>query len=269
VNSTDSQFYARKIREVSLRLVHRAKASHIGSALSIADLLAVLYFSESSISFESPNDPKRDRVLLSKGHACTALYSALYLKGLYTLEDLYTYGSDYSPFMNHSSHFVPGVEFSTGALGHALSVGCGKALSAKLKNEDWHSYVIMSDGELQEGSNWEAFMFASHFQLSNLSVCIDYNNLQSLCSVDETISLSPLKAKLQAFGWNVQELDGHNHHELAASLASIKHSTKPSALILNTIKGKGVSFMEGSVAWHYKSPSDEQLLAALAEISQA
>lgn len=268
MGSADTHFYAKKIREFSLRLVHRANASHIGSALSIADVLAVLYFSESLISFDSPNQPNRDRILLSKGHACTALYSALYLKGLYTIDELYTYGRDYSIFMNHASHLVPGVEFSTGALGHGLPVGCGKALSAKVKKEGWHTFVIMSDGELQEGSNWEAFMFASHFQLSNLTVCIDYNNLQSLCSVEETISLNPLKAKLEAFGWHAEELDGHNHDELKKSLASSKFSKKPTALILNTTKGKGVSFMENSVAWHYKSPSDEQLHEALAEILQ-
>lgn len=266
--STDSHFYARRIREISLRLVHRARASHIGSALSIADLLAVLYFSQSSISFESPDHPQRDRILLSKGHACSALYSALHLKGLYTLDELYTYGSDYSIFMNHASHLVPGVEFSTGALGHALPVGCGKALSARAKKEGWHTFVIMSDGELQEGSNWEAFMFAGHHQLGNLTACIDYNNLQSLCSVDETVSLNPLKAKLEAFGWHAEELDGHNHNELAKYLAASKHKNKPTALILNTIKGKGVSFMENSVAWHYKSPSDKQLHEALEEISQ-
>ena len=266
MNSEDSHFYARRIREISLRLVHFAKASHIGSALSIADLLAVLYFSESVASLSSPKDPLRDRILLSKGHACTALYSALYLKGFYGFEELFTYGKDYSVFMNHASHYVPGVEFSTGALGHALPVACGKALACKRKGENWHTFVIMSDGELQEGSNWEAMLFASQFRLDNLTICIDYNNMQSLGSVDNTISLQPLAAKLESFGWKVFEADGHNHECMNCALLESKSQNIPSAIILKTVKGKGVSFMESSIDWHYKSPSDHELEMALYEL---
>ena len=191
---------ALKIRELSLKLVHKAKASHIASALSIADLLAVLITNNEIMRFHSPTDLKRDRLLLSKGHACVSLYSALHIKGFFTQEALFTYGDDYSVFMNHASHFVPGVEFSTGALGHALPIACGKALSAKITDQSWHTFVIMSDGELQEGSNWEAILFSSHFKLNNLTICIDYNNMQSLTSVEDTLSLKPLDNKLKAFG---------------------------------------------------------------------
>jgi len=261
----NSREAARKIREISLRLVHKAKASHIASALSIADLLAVLVTDSEVLHLPGPTDPARDRLLLSKGHACVSLYASLYLKGFYSLESLFTYGDDFSIFMNHASHKVPGVEISTGALGHALPIGCGKALAAKLSNQSWQVLVIMSDGELQEGSNWEAMLFANHHHLDNLTICIDFNNLQSLATTDETISLRPLSDKLSAFGWSVVEVDGHNHDQIRKALLSAKHDSKPSAVILNTVKGKGVSFMEQSVVWHYRSPNDEELQLALQE----
>jgi len=171
--------------------------------------------------------------------------------------------------MNHVSHQVPGVEFSTGALGHGLPIACGKALAAMMKGESWHTFVVMSDGELQEGSNWEAFMFAAHFNLCNLTVCIDYNNMQSLTTVDDTISLQPLAEKLTAFGWQVATIDGHSHPEVRNSLNQAKLSNRPSAIILETIKGKGVSFMENEVAWHYKTPTDTELAQALNEVRQS
>jgi transketolase len=261
-----SQQAAAKIRALSLRLVHKAQASHIGSALSIADLLAVLIADDCLCNLPKYDDPLRDRIFLSKGHACVALYSALCLKGFFSEEEVMTYGEDFSPFMNHASHYVPGVEMSTGALGHALPVACGRAYAAKLKKEDWHTFVIMSDGELQEGSNWEALMFAAHHSLNNLTICIDYNNLQSLDTVDNTLSLSPLSDKLSSFGWKPHVVDGHNHASLAAALYESKASNLPSAVIMNTCKGKGVSYMERSVAWHYKSPNDSQLAEALREV---
>ena len=261
-----SKHVAAEIRALSLRLVHSAQASHIASALSIADLLAVL-ISDSSICYLSKHeDPLRDRILLSKGHACVALYSALCIKGFFSEDDLMTYGDDFSPFMNHASHHVPGVEMSTGALGHALPVACGRAYAAKHKKEDWHTFVILSDGELQEGSNWEALMFAAHHSLDNLTICIDYNNLQSLDTVDNTLSLRPLDGKLLSFGWKTRVVDGHDHAELSDALQEAKASSLPSALIMNTCKGKGVSFMERSVAWHYKAPNQAQLEEALNEV---
>ena len=261
----NSEVVAKKIRELSLRLVYKANASHIGSALSIADSVAVLIDNEDICNLRSPNDPKRDRLILSKGHACVALYSALCIKGYFSEKSLMTYGEDYSPFMNHASHFVPGIDVSTGALGHALSIACGRALAAVLKKEEWHTFVILSDGELQEGSNWEAFMFASHKNLNNVTVIIDYNNLQSLDSVDNTLSLEPLDKKLKAFGWDVDIADGHDHSEMVGKLALAKGSDKPTAVIMRTTKGKGVTYMENSIEWHYKSPSEDQLKDALEE----
>lgn len=262
----DSHSCANFIREFSLRLVHKAQASHIGSALSITDLLAVLFTNQDIFYLPSPEENSRDRLLLSKGHACVALYSALYYKKFFTYEELFSYGDDFSIFMNHASHFVPGIELSTGALGHALSVACGKCLAAKLENKNWRSIVILSDGELQEGSNWEALMFAAHYKLDNLIACIDFNNLQSLTTVDKTISLNPLHEKFKSFGCEVKSIDGHNHKEIYESFRSFKSPKKPKILILNTTKGKGISFMENSVDWHYKSPTDEQLNMALKEL---
>ena len=259
---------AAQIRGLSLRLVHKAQASHIGSALSIADLLAVLIANNHICNLPAHDDPARDRILLSKGHACVALYSALCVKGFFSEEELMTYGDDFSPFMNHASHYVPGVEMSTGALGHALSVACGRAYSAKLKQEDWHTFVILSDGELQEGSNWEALMFAAHHKLDNLTICVDYNNLQSLDTVDNTLSLRPLDEKLLSFGWKTAFVDGHDHPELLSALQDSKFGNLPSAIIMNTCKGKGVSYMENQVSWHYKSPSDIQLEQALKEVAE-
>lgn len=262
----DSKQVAAEIRALSLRLVHKAQASHIGSALSIADLLAVLIADSHLCNLPRYDDPLRDRILLSKGHACVALYSALCLKGFFTEADVMTYGDDFSPFMNHASHHVPGVEMSTGALGHALPVACGRAYAARLKQENWHTFVILSDGELQEGSNWEALMFAAHHSLDSITICIDYNNLQSLDTVDKTLSLRPLDSKLMSFGWNTIAVDGHNHEELTAALHESKTDGMPSAIVMHTCKGKGVSYMEGSVAWHYKSPNGAQLAQALEEI---
>lgn len=265
--TTDCQFTSQKIRALCLKLVHKAKASHIGSALSIADLLGVLISRPNLFNLSTAVDPKRDRLLLSKGHACVALYSALCLKGFFEEEEMMSYGNDFSPFMNHASHFVPGVEISTGALGHALPIGCGKAIAAKRLFKAWHTFVILSDGELQEGSNWEALMFASHHKLNNITICIDYNNLQSLDTVENTLSLQPLGKKLSAFGWSVLSIDGHNHTEIENALHQAKADTYPTAIILNTIKGKGVSFMENTVEWHYKSPSDKELAKALVEVN--
>lgn len=255
------------VRKLSLQMVHRAKASHIGSALSIADIVAVLY---GKIMRYNPMDPyaaNRDRFILSKGHACVAVYAALAESGFFPVDDLVSYGRDHSVLMNHISHKVPGVEFSTGALGHGLPFGVGKALAAKAKREPWQTFVLVSDGELDEGANWEAFMFAAHHRLTNVIAIVDYNKLQSLGSVADTVALEPLGAKLTAFGWDVQEVDGHEHEKLIEVLAA-KPSDKPRAVIAHTVKGKGVSFMENRVEWHYKNPNDEQLAAAVAEIER-
>ena len=258
---------AKQIRMQSLRMVHKANSSHIGSALSITDIVSVLCGAVMTIDPLNPTWEERDRLILSKGHACVAIYAALAELGFYELLELDTYGQDYSAFMAHICHKVPGVEFSTGSLGHGLPFGLGKALAAKISNQKWRTFVILGDGELDEGSNWEAFMFAAHHKLDNLTAIIDCNNLQSLTTVDQTLGLEPLGDKLSAFGWAVLEVDGHDHDELLSVLSSVpRNKNKPTALIARTIKGKGVGYMENKVEWHYKSPNEEQLSAALTEV---
>lgn len=259
-----SQQFAKEIRIHSLKMVVRAKASHIGSALSIADIVAVLYQSVLTYDSTKPDLSHRDRFILSKGHACVAVYAALALKKFFPPTELVEYGQNNSRLMNHISHKVPGIEFSTGSLGHGLPFGVGKAYFGQSTGKHWKTFVLLSDGELDEGSNWEAFLFAGHHKLKNLKVIIDYNNLQSLASVTDTLELQPLDQKLKAFGWDVRLINGHDHAELQDSLTT--KTTKPLAIIAKTIKGKGVCFMENQVAWHYRTPSSEELSSALREL---
>jgi transketolase len=266
----ESQNLACRMRVQALQMVQRAKASHIGSALSICDIVAVLYGQVLRLDPKQPDAPNRDRFILSKGHACVAVYAALAETGFFPRDDLHKYGQDHSVLMNHISHKVAGVEFSTGSLGHGLPFGTGKALAANRRKQDWRTFVLLSDGELGEGSNWEAMMFAAHHQLDSLVAIIDYNKLQSLTTVDKTLRVEPLADKARAFGWAVREVDGHNHTELTEALGSAPWEPgKPSFLIAHTTKGKGISFMENSVDWHYKSPSAEQLAQALEELNHA
>lgn len=263
----DTSQMARRMRINALKMVYRAKASHIGSALSICDIVAVLYGKILSVDPKFPKAIERDRFLLSKGHACVAVYAALVECGFLHPDELLTYGEDHSVLMNHISHKVKGVEFSTGSLGHGLPFGAGKALAAKRMGGNWKTYVLLSDGELGEGSNWEAILFAAHHQLDNLIAIIDYNKLQSLTTVDKTLKIEPLAEKLTAFGWVVKEVDGHNHSALATTLGSVPWvDGRPSVLIAHTTKGKGISFMENSIEWHYRSPNIDQLSMALKEL---
>ena len=258
--------FARTIRCESLQMVARAKASHIGSALSIADIVAVLYGQVLNVDSRRPTMPDRDRFILSKGHACVAVYVALAERGFFPRDWLATYGEVTSPLLNHISHTVPGVEFSTGSLGHGLPFGVGKALALRTKSLAGRVFVLMSDGELDEGSNWEAILFAAHHRLDKIVAILDYNKLQSLDTVANTLSLEPLGNKLSAFGWSVREIDGHDHKALQETLSDAPWDTgRPSFLIAHTTKGKGVSFMEDQVGWHYRSPGIEQLARALEE----
>lgn len=247
---------AKKIRIDSLRMVHRAKAAHIGSALSIADILATLYGGVLK---------PEDKVILSKGHATVALYAALKHSGINL--DLESYGQSGSVLMHHVSHKVPGVHFSTGSLGHGLPFGVGIAKAWQLQQREGRVYVIMSDGEMQEGSNWEAIQFAAHHRLANLTAIIDNNDLQSITTVKETLDLRDLKEKLNAFGWGAWYTRGHNVHILERDFA-YSHNM-PIALIAETVKGKGVSFMENKVEWHYKTPTDAELEQAIKEVQDA
>lgn len=265
--TTDSIILARDIRAHVLRMVHRANASHVGSCFSIADIVAVLYGGELRVRPGEPRWPDRDRFILSKGHAGATIYAALALRGFIPEADLTQYGRDGSSLMAHVSHSVPGVDFSTGSLGHGLPFAVGKALAATRLGARWRTFAILSDGEMDEGSNWEALMFAAHHQLDRLIAVIDYNKLQSLTSIARTLGLEPLVAKLEAFGWAVRELDGHDHSALRSALSTAPWVPgKPSVIVAHTTKGKGVSFMEGKVEWHYRSPNAEQLAQALDEL---
>lgn len=261
---------AKEVRKLSLQMVVNSRASHIGSALSIADILSVLYFDILKINKNELNDPERDIFILSKGHACVSVYAVLGLMDFFPLTELDSYGNNDSSFMNHISHKVPGVEFSTGSLGHGLPFATGKALGSKIRSSKNKVFVIVGDGELDEGSNWEALLFASHHKLDNLIVIVDYNNLQSLTTVEETLNLEPLTDKFESFGANVFQVDGHNHIELSNTIRkSIEFEGKPNVIIAKTIKGKGVSYMENKVKWHYSTPSPDELQIALNEINNA
>jgi transketolase len=258
---------AQDIRVDVLRMVNRSKASHIGSCYSIVDVLATLYGCVLKIDRDDPNWCNRDRFIMSKGHAAAALYATLANVGIIDKSDLKTYGVDGSLYMTHVSHKIKGVEFSTGSLGHGLPFGVGKALVASRQLKSWRVFVQLSDGEMDEGSNWEAMMFAAHHKLDNLVAIIDYNKIQSLGTTSNTLELEPLGDKLRAFGWAVREIDGHNHEALLGDLGTVPWvKGKPSMLIANTIKGKGISFMENKVKWHYKSPDDKEMAAGLAEL---
>ena len=263
---TNSILMAANIRKHALHMTHNANASHIGGALSIADILAVLYENIVNVYPKDPGNPKRDRVLLSKGHACSALYAVLALKGFFAEEILDTYSKNGSKLITDASHNVPGVELSTGSLGHALSVGCGIALAAKRKKNDFRTYILLSDGELDEGSNWEPILFAPHHKLDNLTVIVDYNKIQSLGNTVEVMPLEPLAKKFQAFNWNTIEIDGHDHKAINDALTNPEMNSKPTVVIAHTIKGKGVDFMENRLLWHYKSPNDQELEKALSQI---
>ncbi|HEU5397529.1 MAG TPA: transketolase [Verrucomicrobiae bacterium] len=258
---------AAAIRAHAVQMVHRINASHIGGGLSMADLLAVLYSEVLRVEPRDPQAPDRDRFILSKGHACAALYATLALKGFFPVDELKEFGQDGSRLMTHISHKAPGVEFSTGSLGHGLGFGCGKALAAKRRKKDWRVFVMLSDGELDEGSNWEAILFAPHHRLDNLVAIVDYNKIQSLGAVKEVLDLHPLAEKFRAFNWAVKEIDGHSHDEISAALKSLPFAPgKPSCLIANTVKGKGVDFMENKLLWHYRTPNVEQVKEALGQI---
>jgi len=261
---------AKEVRKISLQIVVNSKASHIGSALSISDILSVLYFNILNINKSNLNDPERDIFILSKGHACVSVYATLGLLDFFPISELDSYGKNGSNFMNHISHKVPGVEFSTGSLGHGLPFATGKALASKISNKKNKIVVIVGDGELDEGSNWEALLFASHHKLDNLIVIVDYNNLQSLTTVKDTLNLEPLKDKFESFGSHVIIVNGHDHIELNIVIKdAINIYTKPVVIIANTIKGKGVSYMENKVKWHYSTPNDIELQTAINEINNA
>jgi transketolase len=259
---------ALRIRRHSLAMVHRVNASHIGSCFSIADILAVLYGQAMRVDPAHPHWVDRDRFVLSKGHAAAAVYAVLAERGFFPAEWLETYYRNDSPLAGHITHHgVPGVEVSTGSLGHGLSIACGMALAGKRRSMPYRVFALLSDGECDEGSTWEAAMFAPFHGLDNLVTIVDYNKIQSFGTVKEVLNLEPFADKWRAFGWSVRELDGHDIDGLGQTFAAIPfESSKPSLVLAHTVKGKGVSFMENQLAWHYRSPDAAQLATAIAEL---
>ena len=268
----NSEQLAWLIRRHGIEMTHISHGSHIGAILSVADIVAVLYNDVANISPENLKDENRDRIILSKGHAGAAIYAALAEKGFFDRAELKTHYADGSRLSGHVSHKgVPGVEFSTGSLGHGACVAAGMALNAKLDKKPYYTYAIVGDGECDEGSIWEMALFANQFKLNQFVVIVDHNKMQSLDFCENTLSLAPFAEKWKAFGWNVLDIDGHNHDELRAALNEAKQSTdKPTVIIANTVKGKGVSFMEFDILWHYRFPHEgEEYDGALKELHAA
>lgn len=262
---------SRAIRQSVLTLAHAKQIGHLGSAFSIVDLLVCLYFGYLRLDPQSPRDPDRDRFILSKGHGCSSLYAVLAERGFFPKEELQTFVQDGSRLPAHpSSLLLPGVEASTGSLGHGLNIGSGMALAARMDGRDYRTVVLVSDGECDEGSTWEAALAASHWRLGSLTCIVDYNKIQSFGRVSEVMALEPFADKWRAFGWHVQEARGHAHREIQEALAQTeRHPHQPSVIIAHTVKGKGVSFMQDTVDWHYRAPNDKQYVLAMSELSSA
>ena len=267
----DSYSLAKKIRVHALKMANSGGGSHIGSSLSIADILGVLYKGVLKYDIKNSQWEERDRFILSKGHAGAAVYAVLAESGFFPISKLSTHYQDGSDLSGHVSHKnVPGVELSTGSLGHGLNVGVGMAKVGAMENRSFRTFVLLSDGECDEGTVWEAAMFASHHKLSNLIAIIDYNKIQSLDSIENTLGLEPLSEKWESFGWNTIEVDGHNHSQLLTSFNKIDiNISKPTVFICHTTKGKGVSFMENSVLWHYRCPKGSEFELALHELENS
>ena len=258
---------ARTVRCNCLRMTHRGKSGHVGSMLSMAELISVIYMRVLNVDAANPDKPDRDRFVLSKGHAGGAVYSVLGEMGFFPKDWYDGYYRDAGKLMGHVSHYVPGVEFSTGSLGHGLSVAVGMALAAKVAGKTHRIICLMSDGDINEGSTWEAIWFAAQNHLDNLTVVLDYNRVQALGHSKDVLDMEPLGVKVEASGWVYKEADGHDVEAIDAALATLPFEQgKPSWVTGHTVKGKGVSWMEDTVSCHYGSVTDEELARALAEI---
>ena len=261
---------ALRLRRHVVRMCGSGGSSHVGSCLSTADIIAVLYGEVLRVDPANPTWPERDRFILSKGHAGACVYAALAERDFFPLEVLDRHYRNGSRLSGHVSHKgVPGVELSTGSLGHGLGVGSGMAMQLRRTGGRQRVYAVLSDGECDEGSTWEAALFAAHHRLSNLCAVIDYNKLQSLAPVSETLGLEPFALKWRAFGWTALQVDGHDHEALKLAFAEAARSERPTCILADTIKGRGVSFMEDQVLWHYRAPRGAELEAALRELGDA
>ncbi|MFC1935252.1 transketolase [Chloroflexota bacterium] len=270
-SSEQARALAARIRRHVVRMTHHSQASHIGTSLSMADVLSVLYGQVLRLDPAQPDWPERDRFILSKGHGCAALYAALAERGFFPSESLDTFYQNGSYLVGHATHTgVPGVEVSTGSLGHGLSMACGMALVAKRADASYRVFAMLSDGECDEGSTWEAALFAGHHGLDNLVAIVDYNKIQALGRVEEILDLEPLSAKWAAFRWAAREIDGHDFDDIESAITSLPlEPGKPSCIIAHTVKGKGISFMEDKLLWHYRAPDAEEFRQALAEMEGA
>jgi transketolase len=258
----------KEIRRIILEQAYRAHVGHIGSGLSIADLMAALY--GGGLRINDPDNPDRDRFVLSKGHAALALYAAFFLRGWVTKAQLDGYCGDATLLGVHPEHQLRGVDFATGSLGQGLTYGAGAALAARLQGSSRRAMVLLSDAELNEGSVWEAVMFAAHHKLANLVALVDSNGQQALGFTDEVLKLSPLADRWRAFGWQVHEVDGHDQAAIARTLAGLDtQSGPPNVLLAATRSGKGVSFMERQVKWHYWPMSEAEFRQAMQEVEAA
>ena len=267
----DLRRVANRIRRRDLQAVFEAGAGHIGGEMSVTDILTALYFHVLNVDPDAPDDPDRDRLVLSKGHTACALYVILAERGFIPAEDVATFLKPHSRLNGHPDRTkVPGVEANTGPLGHGLPVGVGMAKAAKLSNAAWRTFVVAGDGEMQEGSNWEAIMAAAQFELDNLTLVIDHNRLQQGARLAETNNLAPFAPKLEAFGWVVEEIDGHDMDALCRSLArDAAVAGKPRCVVAHTNKGQGISFMTDNVVWHHKVPDGEHYEQAMSELKAA
>lgn len=265
---TELAVTANKIRKNALTAIYSAKSGHPGGSLSIADVLALLYFEIMNIDPENPKATERDRFVLSKGHAAPALYSALALRGYFPTEDIPTFRHIGSYLQGHPDmNKVPGVDMSTGSLGQGVSAAGGMALAAKLDNKSYRVYTILGDGELEEGQVWEQAMFAAHYKLDNLTAFIDFNGLQIDGDVTKVMNPTPIDKKFEAFGWNVTVCSAHNFDELEKAVENAKNTKgKPTAIVMKSVKGKNVSYMENNAAWHGAVPNEEQYKQAIAEL---
>lgn len=270
IDTSDPRVLAWLIRRHGLEMTHISRGSHIGAIFSLAEIMATLYTGVLHVDPRQPKMPDRDRLILSKGHAGAAVYAALAERGFFDVEELSTHYANGSRLSGHVSHKgIPGIEFSTGSLGHGLAVSAGMALGAKKDHAPWRVFCVLGDGECDEGSVWEAALQAHQYGLDNLIAVVDHNRMQSLDFCENTIALEPFGDKWAAFGWNVIEVDGHDTDALRGAFDRAKAnlgSGKPTVIIAMTTKGKGVSFMENDILWHYRTPQGEEYDAALKEL---
>lgn len=252
----NSEQLAWKIRRHGVEMTHLSGGSHLGAILSVADIMAVLYADVLNVDSKNPDDEDRDRFILSKGHAGAAVYASLAETGFFDVSELMTHYQNGSRLSGHVSHYVPGVDLSTGSLGHGLPVGVGMAYAGLKSHKKYNVYVVLGDGECDEGSVWEAALFAAHYGINNITAIVDHNKMQSMDFCKKTLDLGDFEEKWKSFGWNVLSIDGNNHDELRNAFFEKFDNDKPKVIIANTIKGKGIPFMENDILWHYRFPHD-------------